>query len=226
MKRIVPLVRRLAITALVAAAASAANAVTVLECVDQSGAMSFRDVCPPGTTKVGEREVAGEPKVALPDISETVAKNPVTLYIGPQCDACDLVRMHLQNRGVPFTEKDASTTVAIQEELQKATGGPLTVPTTQVGTEVLTGYNKQSLEGALDNAGYPPQGVLPASAPAPATPPVTEEGATAETSPEGTTGEAGAAPAEGAETPAPTEGAEPAATADTVSGTSGATPAE
>jgi glutaredoxin len=151
-----------------------AAAVTVYECVDEAGNSSFRDRCPPGTIKKGERQVTGDRKEAPPDITETTKTSPVTLYIGPQCDACDLVRASLQSRGVPFTVKDASKSAEVQQELLKATGsegGAVVVPTLMVGTESINGYNKKAIDDVLNRAGYPAEGVLAPSEPSPAAPP-------------------------------------------------------
>jgi len=137
---------------LVAAAASAA--VTVYECVDEAGERFYADQCPPGTQVAEEKRLRGTPAQPAPDLAAIAAENPVTLYAVPQCDACDLVRNQLQRRGIPFTEKDASGDLAIQDELKSLAGG-LTVPVVSLSGNVLTGYNRAALDAALDEAGYP-----------------------------------------------------------------------
>jgi glutaredoxin len=86
-------------------------------------------------------------------MQELVNRYPVTLYTVTDCDACDLVRMQLQNRDVPYTEKDSATDVEVQTEL-KAKAGTLSVPTVTIGNQVLSGYNKMALDNALDEVGY------------------------------------------------------------------------
>ncbi|HTT07805.1 MAG TPA: glutaredoxin family protein [Gammaproteobacteria bacterium] len=156
-----------------------AGAVIVVECIDAQGNSSFRESCPPGTAKKGEKKLpgkaggVGEPQQV--DVKEIAAKHPVLLYTAPKCDACDLVRTQLQKRGVPFTEKDASNDIKVQDELKALIGGTtLTVPVVSVDKDVLTGYNQGALDSALDKAGYPskngsaPKTAAEGGAPAPA----------------------------------------------------------
>ena len=136
------------------------HAVTVVECKDQDGSVSFRERCPAGSEQVGSRKVSvGARSDAAAQLAEVVRKSPVTLYAIPQCDACDLVRQQLQAAKLPFTEHDVSSD-APQQEALKAVSGSLTVPAVTVGTALFTGYQRAALEAALKAAGYP----LPAAA--------------------------------------------------------------
>lgn len=137
--------------------AMSASAVTVVECVDAEGNSTFREHCPPGTAQKGEKKLPGNiTSGGAADVKEIAAKHPVLLYTAPKCDACDMVRQQLQNRGVPFTEKDASNDVKVQDELKALAGGStLTVPLVSMDKDILTGYNRQALDSALDKAGYP-----------------------------------------------------------------------
>jgi glutaredoxin len=139
--------------ALALALAPPAGAVTVLECVDADGTSSFRDKCPPGTTKKGEKQLLGVGGDDAPSIDELATTNPITLFSVPNCDACDLVRSRLDSRKLPYTEKNVQDDAALQEEMKAATGG-LTVPAVTIGSKVLTGYSADALDGALDAAGY------------------------------------------------------------------------
>lgn len=134
--------------------APAQAAVTVVECVDAAGNSSFRDKCPPGTTKKGEKRLRGVSSDDAPSVEEIAEENPITLYTVPDCDACDLVRNVLSSRGLPFTEKDVQDNAEMQEELKGVTGG-LTVPAMVVGENVSTGYSRSAIETALRSAGYP-----------------------------------------------------------------------
>lgn len=129
-------------------------AVTVVECVDADGTSSFRDKCPPGTTKTGDKKLTGVTPNRAKTAAEVAASMPVFLYTVPNCDACDLVRNALSNRGVPVTEKNVEDNSANQDEL-KAKAGSLTVPSVVVGGTVLSGYNRSALDNALNQAGYP-----------------------------------------------------------------------
>lgn len=128
-------------------------AVTVYECKDAEGESFFAESCPPGTERVGERRLPGKSRQAPPPQEEAPPPAPVVLYTAPDCDPCDVLRAALTNRGVPYTEKDASTDPAVQAEV-KALAGSITVPTLAAGDTVLTGYNHVALEQALKRAGY------------------------------------------------------------------------
>ncbi len=143
-----------AITLFVAAPAPAAP-IIVFECLDAEGAAFFADRCPPGTTQASQKRILGVLREEGTDVQALAEERPVTLYAVPVCDACDLVRNQLQKRQIPFTEKDASSDLEVQNALKAAAGG-LTVPAVTIADQVITGYNKQALDGALDTAGYPP----------------------------------------------------------------------
>jgi glutaredoxin len=134
--------------------ACSASAVTVVECVDANGDASFRERCPPGTVKKGEKKLLGVGASSRPSAAEVAKTHPVTLYTVPQCDPCDLVRNQLDKRKVPYTEKDVAENVELQIELMDAAGS-VTVPTVLVGDEVFKGYDRAALEAGLTEAGYP-----------------------------------------------------------------------
>jgi glutaredoxin len=130
---------------------------TVVECIDESGQKSFREFCPPGSLKKGEKKLQGKLAPGV-DVAAVAAKNPVTIYTIPKCDACDLMRLQLQQRGVPFTEKDASSDPVIQDELKALTGTKenlVKVPVLTVGKEVVGEYKPADVNAKLDEAGYP-----------------------------------------------------------------------
>lgn len=133
---------------------NASAAVTVVECVDAKGDTSFRDKCPPGTTKASDKVLLGVSSNKAKSIKEIAAANPVVLYSVPSCDACDLVRNALNSRRAPFNEKNVQDDASSQSELKDKTGD-LTVPSVLIGTTVLSGYNRSALESALNQAGYP-----------------------------------------------------------------------
>lgn len=149
-----------AIALLVAAAAPAAP-IVVFECLDADGASFFADRCPPGTTQASEKRILGVLREEAPDLEALAQEKPVVLYAVPVCDACDLVRNQLQRRAIPFTEKDASNDLEVQNALKAAAGG-LTVPAVTIAEQTVTGYNKQALDSALDTAGYPAAADTPA----------------------------------------------------------------
>lgn len=138
-----------------------APASTLYKWVDADGTVHYTDRPPPsGAGKVEARSLGGEPPPP-PDagraaLEAAVARNPITLYSIPRCSACDLARLYLTRRNVPFTEKNVSAgNDANQKEMiQKI--GELIVPTITVGTRVMKGaYVESLLESELELAGYP-----------------------------------------------------------------------
>lgn len=87
-------------------------------------------------------------------LNEIADEHPVSFYSVESCDSCDLVRLFLENNGIPFAEKDIRTNVTLQQELQSRSGG-LQVPTVIVGDKVVDGYSKSALRDALEGKGYP-----------------------------------------------------------------------
>ncbi|MGH8596087.1 MAG: glutaredoxin domain-containing protein [Gammaproteobacteria bacterium] len=129
-------------------------AVTVVECRDADGNLSFRDTCPPDTAKTGEKRLSTRPAKSASTLDEIAAKNPVTLYAVPNCDACDLVRQRLESRGIPFTEKHVNDGAEVQQELKGKTGS-VVVPTVTVGQASVSGYDSAALDAGLEQAGFP-----------------------------------------------------------------------
>ncbi len=135
---------------------------TVVECRNPDGTLSFRDHCPPNEAKTGEKRLRKAPRTTELSAAEIAKKNPVTLYAVPNCDACDLVRLHLQARAIPFTEKDVSSDADSQKELQTASGA-LTVPTVLIGTQAQAGYDRSALSQRLTEVGFKPAPVTAGS---------------------------------------------------------------
>lgn len=126
--------------------------------VDHEGNVFYHDQPPPEGSdyKVEERPIRyGDPAVKkkVDPNAKAADKYPVVLYSVPNCGSCDLARLYLQKREVPFTEKNADGDLKIQEELKKKTGA-LTAPTILIGEKIMKGYLESLLEGELDQAGY------------------------------------------------------------------------
>lgn len=119
--------------------------------VDENGNVTYQDTPPPGSG--GEVETIVDPSVnteagvEMPDVD-------VTFYAIEVCDACDLVRRLLQERGIPFQEKNAEGSQEVQTELREVAGA-LSVPVVQIGDQVLRGYNRDLLLNELEEAGFP-----------------------------------------------------------------------
>jgi len=170
---------------------SKANAVTIYECVDEAGNSTFQDHCPPGTTPANERDIktgggtegtAETAPEAKPEVPAGGGGGDITFYTtSTECDACLVIKSTLTTYGASFAEKDISKDMDARQELKDKTGATssVSVPTVIIGDQVISGFNKEALVKALENAGYSkPE---PESAPAaPGQTPVTaapEEGA-------------------------------------------------
>jgi len=111
--------------------------------------------------------------VALPfALRQVMAKFPVMLYTSSQCDACEMGRALLQRRGIPFSERTA-TTNEDKEVWEKITGGQ-EAPVLKVGSQVLRGFTASAWEETLDVAGYSRQSQLPPNYKAAAAQPLVE----------------------------------------------------
>lgn len=152
-----------AMTVLLLTAGPAVAQDTLYKWVDEDGNVSYQDQPPPGqvdgvqTLDRSLRSSAATSGEALPDID-------ITLYAISECDACDLLRKLLEDRALPYTEKDAGQDPAVQAELREL-AGVLSVPVLLIGDEVLTGYNRELILNELEEAGFPTAtGTAPARA--------------------------------------------------------------
>jgi hypothetical protein len=133
--------------------------------VDKDGRIQYTDAPPPAWAKdVRKTDVTTAKPAALAQSFELARLQkdfPVTLYTAPACkEGCDLSRLALNKRGVPFKEVqvyDPETS----EELKRVSGG-LDVPTLLVGRSVQRGFEQGAFDALLDSAGYPRAGVFPA----------------------------------------------------------------
>ena len=123
------------------------SAVDIVICEDAEGNQSFQKACPPGTSLVGEKKISvGKSTSEAVDLS----KLNVVLYTIPDCDTCENVAIYLRSRDVPFSEKDVSKDIELQQELTKKTG-KLSVPVTIIGEEIVSGYNREKIGAILDS---------------------------------------------------------------------------
>lgn len=125
-------------------------AVNIVECEDKQGNRTFEKVCPPDTKMVGEKKIAIGTN---PDKSNSNENIHATIYVIPECEACDEIKEFLGTRNISFTEKNVNDNIELQTELTDLTGA-LKVPTTVIGEEVLTGYSRSKFLSALEAAGY------------------------------------------------------------------------
>ncbi|MDH3280845.1 MAG: DUF4124 domain-containing protein [Gammaproteobacteria bacterium] len=144
----------LSLVTLVAFAVSpAASGAKLYKWVDQDGKVTYQDQPPPEDAQ-SVKEYR-DPEVRRPAVAAAGERAPVTLYSVEKCDACDLVRLFLQKKGVPFSEIDVGNDREAQQELLENVG-QLGVPTLMVGNTPLAGYSPTGIEAELRNAGYLP----------------------------------------------------------------------
>ncbi len=145
------------IIVLAVASLSAVQAGTLYKWVDSQGRVSYHDQPPPEGSdyRVEEKNLgSGKKSVVDSTLEKIVEKYPVILYSVPECGSCDLARIYLQKRKVPFTEQNLENNGELQQTLKKKIGA-LSAPTIMIGEKVMKGYVESILEGELDTAGYP-----------------------------------------------------------------------
>ncbi|MEX2516801.1 MAG: glutaredoxin domain-containing protein [Gammaproteobacteria bacterium] len=133
-----------------------ASAVTVYECIDAAGDRVFQQSCPPGTTQAGEKSIytGSRENGGNIDIEQLSEEHPITFYTSNNCEACEIMRVYLVARDVPFSQKNVAEDVALQEELIQ-TSGELAVPFVTIGEQSISGYDMAQLRSTLDSVGYP-----------------------------------------------------------------------
>lgn len=192
-------------TSLLAAALllASAPAAALFKVVGPDGSVTYTDRAPVATTgkvvPLGKAEgPPPSPLDGLPtDLRAAASRFPVTLYTSTPCTPCDSARQLLQQRGVPYTEKQ----IASQEDLTayEKLVGSRNVPGATVGAQALVGFFADDWQSYLDAAGYPKASRLPPGWKAPAPSPVVARPAAAP-----------AAPPAPVASPAPAAPAEPA----------------
>lgn len=98
-------------------------------------------------------------------LRQRAQRYPVTLYTAPGCAPCDLGRLALQQRGVPFREWRVEPDGVA--ELQRREG-TASLPVLRVGQQQVLGFEAGEWRDTLDAAGYPAASALPATWQAPA----------------------------------------------------------
>jgi glutaredoxin len=168
--------RLLAVAFLMAATSAGAQ---MYRWTDEKGRVHYTSTPPPAGAKgVQKKDGGAAPSPPgssqpgnLPFAVQQAQKDfPLTLYVAADCDGCQPARGLLNARGLPFKEVLVADEAQIAE-LKSATGSA-TVPTLVVGRTPQLGFEAGAWNRALDAAGYPKAGVLPArsQAAAPAVP--------------------------------------------------------
>jgi glutaredoxin len=126
--------------------------------VDPDGRIHYTDKPPPGTARAVEKKSLGDAPgtTGLPYAVQRAMKAfPVTLYSSDCGQPCTSGRRLLQQRQIPFTDKDARDP-AVQAEMKKLLATEeLDVPILFVGRTPNRGWQESQWNSALDAAGYP-----------------------------------------------------------------------
>jgi glutaredoxin len=157
-------VRRPGLTMLLGLAAlcSLSAHAQVYRIVGPDGKVTFSDRPPPDGKATPAKTVAmpADSGANLPfELRGVTAKYPVTLYTGPECQACNGARSFLQSRGVPFTER----TVSSEDDIDalKRIAGAARLPFLTIGGQQMRGFSQTEWSQYLDAAGYPKTSQLP-----------------------------------------------------------------
>jgi glutaredoxin len=156
---------------------AAPSAHALFKVVGPDGKVTYTDRPPPveqgRATTVNRDGSSATTDVALPfALRQVMAKFPVTLYTAAKCEACDLGRALLVRRGIPFSERTA-TTEEDKEAWEKIVGGQ-EAPVLRVGGQVMRGFSAGAWEETLDVAGYSRTSQLPPNYKAAAATPLVE----------------------------------------------------
>jgi glutaredoxin len=156
---------------------AAPSAHALFKVVGPDGKVTYTDRPPPveqgRATTVNRDGSSATTDVSLPfALRQVMAKFPVTLYTAAKCEACDLGRALLVRRGIPFSERTA-TTEEDKEAWEKVVGGQ-EAPVLKVGAQVMRGFNAGAWEETLDVAGYSRTSQLPPNYKAAAATPLVE----------------------------------------------------
>jgi glutaredoxin len=158
--------RPLALAAALLVAAQFAHA--QYKVIGADGKVTYSDRAPnPTEGRVSALGARGQAEAAadadLPfELRQVASKYPVTLYTtSGVCDPCVAARQLLKQRGVPYIERQATTSEDV-DALEKLSGGR-DAPTLTIGVQVLRGLAQDTWNQYLDAAGYPRESRLPPS---------------------------------------------------------------
>ena len=149
--------RQLLSIALLLSTVSLSYAATLYKWIDDDGNVVYQDTPPPSSVNFEEQtyvDEGGFENEITRTIDQAAEDNPISFYSISNCEACDLVRLYLENLSLPYSEKDIENSVTIQQELRDLTG-QLRVPTLAIGGEIIDGYSKQGIRRLLLDGGYP-----------------------------------------------------------------------
>jgi glutaredoxin len=80
------------------------------------------------------------------------ARESLVIYTTPTCGYCNAAKAHMGRRGIPYTERDVTTSDSYAREFRQKGGRG--VPLIVAGSRTLNGYSPESLDELLKGAGY------------------------------------------------------------------------
>lgn len=81
-----------------------------------------------------------------------VVRESLVIYTTPTCGYCQAAKAHMAGRGIPYAERDVTTSESYEREFRRKGGRG--VPLIVAGSRTLSGYSAESLEALLKVAGY------------------------------------------------------------------------
>ena len=84
------------------------------------------------------------------DVEAAMSRVPITLYASADCTMCDAARAWMKQSGIRWSEADVADP-GTREELKKLSPSP-SVPTFDVGGEVVVGFSSSSVLTAMRRA--------------------------------------------------------------------------
>lgn len=134
-----------------------------------AGAQPYKWVDAQGRTHYGDRPPAEAKARPVTAAINTYAGTPVlnasgkpaasaaqrealVIYTTPTCGYCTAAKAHMGRRGIPYTERDVTTSESYEREFRQKGGRG--VPLIVAGNRTLNGYSAESLEALLKASGY------------------------------------------------------------------------
>ena len=169
---------------ILAAMLGSAQAGSLYRWVDQSGNVHYGDMPAAGAAQIEEVKITDAPATDDADLPYETRRVkeafPVTLYVADNCrEPCQEARDLLNQRGIPFTEKNLKSNEEL-DAFRKMSGGD-DIPALTIGENWLRRFLAEQWNDELDIAGYPK---IPPYRPQAATKPSADKPATEKPTPE------------------------------------------
>lgn len=117
------------------------------------GKLHFGDKPPPDATEVIPFQGGGSVSfIGDQSASRQRSKANVRMFMTQSCGYCKRAKAYLNAKGISFEELDIERSSSAKLEYQQLGGRG--VPVILVGMERMNGYNQESLEALLKQAGY------------------------------------------------------------------------